>query len=169
MGYLHVYTGEGKGKTSAAFGMALRALGRGKRVFIGQFLKHEASGEVLALRDFPGVELRLFGSPRHVGDPMGEKDGRAALEGLSAAREAVASGAYQLVILDELNIALGRGLLAMADVEELIASGGEETELVFTGRYAPRELREAADLVTEMVCERHYSRKGVAAREGIEY
>ena len=169
MGYLHVYTGNGKGKTTAAFGLALRALGRGRRVFVGQFVKHEPTGEAIGLLRIEGADHAMFGSPRCVGEDMKESDRNAAAAGLAAARKIVASGAYDLVVLDELNVAVATNLLKIEDVLELAASRGPDCELVITGRYADQRLIESADLVTEMVDRKHYVRSGVYAREGIEF
>lgn len=169
MAFAQLYTGDGKGKTTAAFGLALRAIGRGQRVFIGQFLKHHATGEALALISLPGVEHQLFGLSRKVGDAMNAKDKEAAAKGLELAQNAVSSGAFNVVVLDELNVALAKNIINLEDVLSLIAQRHTDTELVITGRWAHDEVIAAADLVTCMECVKHYAQKGVLAREGIEY
>ncbi len=169
MNFFQIYTGSGKGKTTAAFGLALRAAGRGQRVFIGQFFKHEYSGEALSLKLLPTVTHELFGSPRSVYDPVIDRDKAAARTGMERARTAVASSSFNLVILDELNVAVARGLVPVEDVLELAALRSMTCELVITGRDAHPRLIEAADLVTEMKPLKHYIDKGIAAREGIEY
>jgi cob(I)alamin adenosyltransferase len=168
MAYFQVYTGDGKGKTTAAFGLALRAAGRGKRVFIGQFLKHEASGEVLACASLPGVRVEFFGVARRVGDAMRVEDADAARAGLARAKCLLAEGNYDLVILDELNYAAFKDLVDIGMILDLVRSRPDTCELVVTGRNAPPRLLDEADLVTEMREIKHYARSGVAAREGIE-
>ncbi len=169
-GYVQVYTGEGKGKTTAAFGLALRAAGHGKHVFIGQFMKGRPCGEIAALSLHPEVTVEQFGSPGcirrdettsgHVSD---------AGRGLARATAALVSGDYDLVVLDELDVAVLFGLLSDADCARLIESRPSRVELVITGRGAPRAVLDRADLVTEMREVRHYYRRGVPARAGIEF
>ena len=150
-GYVQVYTGNGKGKTTAALGLALRALGAGMRVFLGQFLKCGDSSELAALKQFGGaIQIRQFGRPRFVIAP-GDEDREAARRGLLAAMEAVPSGDYGLVILDEACMAAHLGLIPVRELLELADRKRGETELVFTGRYCPPMLLERADLVTEML------------------
>ncbi len=169
MNCFQIYTGCGKGKTTAAFGLALRAAGHGKRVFIGQFLKHEYSGETIPLKLLPSVVHELFGATRSVYEPVSERDEKAARAGMERARALLASGSFDLVILDELNVAVARGLVPVEEVLALVALRPASCELVVTGRDAHPRLVEAADLVTEMRPVKHYIDKGVAAREGIEY
>lgn len=169
MGFFHIYTGCGKGKTTAAFGLALRAAGRGKRVFIGQFLKHDYSGETLLLSRLGSVSHELFGIPRSVYDPTTDADRVAAGRGLARAQEVLRSDSFDLVILDELNVAVSRGLVPVEQVLDLVSSRSPDCELVITGRDAHPSLVAAADLVTEMRPVKHYIDKGIAAREGIEY
>jgi len=167
-GYVQVYTGNGKGKTTAALGLALRALGAGIRVFFGQFLKCGEYSELAALKKFgEAIQIRQFGRPEFVITP-GEEDREAARRGLLAAMEAVSSGDYGLVILDEACMAAHLGLISVRDLLELAARKRGETELVFTGRYCPVMLLERADLVTEMLEVKHYFHAGIKARKGIE-
>lgn len=169
MSYVHVYTGNGKGKTTAALGLALRALGHGMRVYIAQFLKGMDYGELHSLRFFPNVTLERFGRPKFVHGKPDEEDMKLALHGLNRCREAISSGEYDVVILDEANIAVHLGLFSVQDLLDVISKRHERTEVILTGRYAPKELIDAADLVTEMVEVKHYYTKGVQARKGIEF
>lgn len=168
-GCVHVYTGEGKGKTTAAMGLALRSVGHGRRVFIGQFMKPGTSGELAALAHHDGVDVEHYGRERFIFAAPEESDCRGAREGVSSALEAIASGRYDLVVLDEIDIALACGLVTLDDCRQLMAVRPENVELVFTGRSAPPEIIDSADLVTEMREVKHYFRRGVRAREGIEY
>lgn len=169
MGFVHVYTGNGKGKTSAALGLALRALGYGMKVYIAQFLKGMDYGELHSLKRFENVTLERFGRPRFIHGKPDEEDVKLAMEGLKRCREVVSSGEYDIVIMDEANIAVFLGLISVKDLLEVIAKRHERTEVIITGRYAPKELIDVADLVTEMVEIKHYYSKGVQARKGIEY
>ncbi len=168
-GYVQVYTGNGKGKTTAALGLALRALGAGFRVFLGQFLKSGVYSEIKALEKFaPRIEIRQFGRGCFVKGNPSEEDIRLAKEGFSLSRRKVLSSDFELVILDELNLAIHFGLLPLEEVLELVKEKPAGVELVITGRYAPEALIEVADLVTEMREIKHYYRRGVKARVGIE-
>lgn len=169
-GLVQVYTGDGKGKTTAALGLALRAAGQGFRVYIAQFMKGIPYGEVLALRQVAGITLRQFGRAEWVHpERVREEDRQAAQEGLQAAKAAVFSGEYDLVILDEINVALAWGLLPQAEVLALVSAKPPPVELVLTGRYAPAKVMELADLVTEMKLVKHPYDKGIRARRGIEF
>lgn len=169
-GYVHLYTGEGKGKTTAAFGLALRTLGHGGRVFVVQFMKKGKTGEVRALSAF-GDSLKVIQTgPAGFLNPDNRKEfARAAKRGLAKLKGALFSREYNLVIGDELSVAVGLGLIPVGDVLELISKRPAGPELVITGRYAPQELLDTADLVTEMREMKHYYRKGVKARKGIEF
>lgn len=166
-GLVQVYTGEGKGKTTAAFGLAMRAAGRGLAVKVIQFLKGRESGEVAAARRL-GIEVAQFGGPGWVDlaspSPADHERARAAFE---AAREAV--GAADVLILDEANVALAAGLLQVEEVLSLLEGRPTGVEVVLTGRGAPVALVARADLVTEMLAIKHPYHQGVRAREGIEY
>ncbi len=170
MGYIHLYTGNGKGKTTAAVGLATRAVGRGQRVLFVQFMKPEGGyGEQTALRKL-GVEVHAFGRNSFVKmHNPDEVDIRLARDGLEFAREALSSGEYDLIVLDEINVAAHCGLVSVEDVLDAVRSRAERTEVVLTGRYAPPAFIEMADLVTEMREVKHYFREGVMAREGVEF
>ena len=169
-GYTQVYTGSGKGKTTAAFGCALRAAGCGLRVCVIQFMKNKPSGELRGLSALPQVTIKQFGAgPVVRKESLSEDDYKCAREGLSCAGEALCGKEYGLVVLDEINIAVHMGLLKKEDLLELIKNRPAETELIITGRYADPAVIEVADLVTEMTQVKHYYDKGVEAREGVEY
>ena len=168
-GYVQVYTGDGKGKTTAALGLALRAAGAGLRVFIAQFAKGRASAEHAALGRFRDlIALRHYGGGRFLRGEPGPEDVRLAREGFLAARDAVMSGDYAVVVLDEANVAARFGLFGVDDLLELIDRKPREVELVITGRWADPRVVAKADLVTEMREVRHYHSRGVRARAGIE-
>ena len=168
-GYVQVYTGDGKGKTTAALGLALRAAGAGLNVFIGQFLKAEPTSEVAALERFADtVAVRQYGRGCFIrGEPTPE-DVEAAQQGLEEVRDAVLSGHYAVVILDEANVAVDKKLIPVDALLDLIAARPESVELVITGRGAHPKIVAAADLVTHMAAVKHYYRDGVRARKGIE-
>ena len=168
-GCIQVYTGDGKGKTTASLGLALRALGAGLRVYIGQFIKSGGYSEIKALRKFKGrLTVEQYGRGCFIKARPDLKDIRLAEKGFAKARDAVMSKAYDVVILDELNIALYFRLLRVDNVLRLLKERPKYVEVVITGRKAPKELIAAADLVTEMKEMKHYYRKGVLARCGIE-
>ncbi len=169
-GYIQVYTGDGKGKTTAAMGLIVRALGAGLKVYFGQFLKNHPYSEVKGLASFPGHNLRhdQFGTKRRVSDPMTEADYEAALKGLETAEREMLEGGYDLVILDEFNIVAGYKLVDEKRLKAFIDNKPEGTELVLTGRSAPDWLIERADLATEMKMVKHYYEAGIPARKGIE-
>ena len=169
MAYIHVYTGNGKGKTTAAFGLAMRAAGRGKKVCVIQFMKPDKGyGEQISARKL-GIEVYPFGSNHFVSkkNPK-EEDVKRARRALEFAREKLKEN-YDLVILDEVNVAVDFNLVPLDDVLALMDELPEQTELVLTGRNAMEEIIERADLVTEMREVKHYYTKGVMAREGVEF
>lgn len=190
-GYVQVYTGDGKGKTTAAIGLTIRALGAGKKVFFLQFMKAKVYSEHKILPGIsPNLTLETLGKPffvvkegsmpeeelakwrdKVVSFPPGQPP-REYVElmerGIKMAKEALTSGEYQLVVLDEINVALHFGLISWDQVKDLIDSKRDDVELVLTGRGATPELIEKADLVTEMKEIKHYYTKGVEARIGIE-
>jgi cob(I)alamin adenosyltransferase len=170
-GLVQVYTGNGKGKTSAAFGLALRATGRGLKVCIIQFIKGGFDyGELYVADKLPGLKLKAFGRGKFVSEKKPDKeDVDLAEEALKTAEEAVKSREYDVIVLDEVNVALNLKLIRTERVLQLIKEKPGQTELVLTGRKAPKEIIEAADLVTEMVEVKHPYNKGFKARKGIEY
>lgn len=170
-GLVQVYTGEGKGKTTAALGLAMRAAGHGLRVYIIQFMKGWPNyGELKTVGGHPQITLRQFGRPEFVDPEKPEPlDREMAREALREARRVLTSGSYDLVILDEVNVALKYRLIELKDVLTLIEGKPERVELVLTGRYAPPEVIERADLVTEMREVKHPYKHGVKGRKGIEY
>lgn len=168
-GYVQVYTGDGKGKTTAALGLALRAAGAGLNVFIAQFVKGAEYSEIRALNRFADlIALRQYGRGCFITQDPGEEDKRLALTGLEEAEAAMLSGNYQLMILDEVNIATYFSLFPVERLLELIRKKPADVELVLTGRKADPRVLEIADLVTEMGEIKHYYQKGVEARAGIE-
>ena len=167
-GYLHIYTGNGKGKTTAAFGLALRAVMAGKNVYVGQFVKGIAYNETKCAEYLPSIEIHQFGRGCFIDRDPCEEDSRLAAIGLKASKEAIECGRYDVVILDELSIALYYRLLSLETVMEAISTRAPHTEVVITGRYAPQSLIDMADLVTEMKEVRHYYTKGVLSRNGID-
>ena len=170
-GLVQVYTGNGKGKTSAAFGIALRAIGRGLKVYIIQFIKGGFDyGELYMIDKLPNLKLKAFGRGKFITEkPPGNEDIKLAEQALQLAKKVVESGEYDIVILDEINVALNLELISLEKVLELIKSKPKRVELVLTGRYAPNEIIEVADLVTEMKEVKHPFNKGYEARKGIEY
>jgi cob(I)alamin adenosyltransferase len=170
-GLVQVYTGRGKGKTSAAFGLALRAIGRGLKVYVIQFIKGGFDyGELYMVDRLPNLTLKAFGRGKFITKkPPGEKDIELAEKALALSEEVVKSGEYDVVILDEINVVLNIKLVKIERILELIRNKPTHVELVLTGRYAPNEIIEAADLVTEMREVKHPFNKGYQARKGIEY
>jgi cob(I)alamin adenosyltransferase len=168
-GYVHVYTGNGKGKTTAALGLALRAAGAGMKVYIGQFIKNADYSEIKALARFgEQITLAQYGRGCFIRGTPCDADIDAARNGLRALFDALTSGAFDLVIADEANVAFGCGLITEADLLALMAARPFAVELVLTGRNAPPAVVAQADLVTEMREVKHYFQQGVMARDGIE-
>lgn len=172
-GYIHLYTGNGKGKTTAAFGLALRALAAGANVFIGQFVKSMRYGECSIAEAANALGkgqclVELFGNGCMLLRNPTEEDRAAARAGIARSLEALQGEAWDMIILDELTIALHLGLIADTDIEELLQIRPPHVELIITGRYAPDWLIARCDLVTDMQEVRHYYQQGVEARVGIE-
>jgi cob(I)alamin adenosyltransferase len=170
-GLVQVYTGNGKGKTSAAFGLALRAIGRGFKVYVIQFIKGGFDyGELHIVDKLPNMKLAAFGRGKFITDvsPSGE-DAKLAQEALKLATKVVNEGEYDIVVLDEVNVALNMKLIKVGDILKLIKIKPKHVELILTGRNAPAKLVDAADLVTEMKEIKHPYMKGVPPRKGIEY
>jgi cob(I)alamin adenosyltransferase len=168
-GYTQVYTGNGKGKTTAAIGLAIRAAGAGLKVYIAQFIKMGDYSEIKALRRFSDlITVEQFGLGRFTdGKPMRE-DIAAAQKGLERVKSIMASEEYKVIILEEANVAAKYGLIRVQDLLGLIINKPRDLELVITGRHASSRVIENADLVTEMKPVKHYFEKGVLARVGIE-
>ena len=168
-GYVQVYTGDGKGKTTAAIGLAVRAAGAGLKVFVAQFVKSEKYSEIIALERFSDlITCRLHGSGCWLRGQPDEEDVRLAASGLEEVRRILEAGRHDVVILDEANIATHFGLLAVKDLIGLIDLKPSGVELIFTGRKADPRLIDRADLVSEMREVKHYYQKGVLARKGID-
>ena len=171
-GLVIIHTGAGKGKTTAAVGLAIRALGQGFKVLILQFMKGRANiGEIKALShiDLP-LEIKQYGQAVFFKSRACEPiDIYLATKGLATFCEAMESGRYDLIILDEIIMAVDFGLLKLEDIKEAIAQKPPELHLILTGRNAPADLIEMADMVTEMREIKHHYNQGVAAQKGIEY
>ncbi|PIP13747.1 MAG: cob(I)yrinic acid a,c-diamide adenosyltransferase [bacterium (Candidatus Stahlbacteria) CG23_combo_of_CG06-09_8_20_14_all_34_7] len=168
---IQIYTGNGKGKTTAALGLALRAVGHGKNVIIIQFMKGKINyGELKAAKYLKNLKIEQYGRPDFVDRNNPAKiDIELARKGFKKAKAIIKSKKYDIVILDELNVAIDYGLVQLNEIVELLKTIPIKIELVITGRYMPQELLEYADLVSE-ICEiKHYFQKGIKARKGIEY
>jgi cob(I)alamin adenosyltransferase len=170
-GMVQIFTGDGKGKTTAALGTAVRALGHGLKIFVAVFMKGDYPyGEWEALRTFPNAKIARFGF-RTFTDPANIKpeEREQAENALTAAREAMLSGDYDLVILDEVNVATAWKLVGIEKVVQLIKDRPSQVELILTGRRADKQLIDLADLVTECVKIKHPYDRGTLARSGIEF
>jgi cob(I)alamin adenosyltransferase len=168
-GYVQVYTGNGKGKTTAALGLALRATGAGLKVFFIQFMKGMESSEQVALEKLGDlITLKRYGAPSFIMDVPSQEDIASAYEGLAEAKQAMLSGKYQVIVLDEANVAVQYNLFSVEILLDLMRAKPDDVELIITGRNAHQMIIEAADLVTEMKEIKHYYQKGIPARIGIE-
>jgi cob(I)alamin adenosyltransferase len=170
-GLIQIYTGNGKGKTTAALGLALRAAGHGLRTYLGQFMKGQRYGELAAVKALsPWITIEQFGRKGflHVSENPDDADVRRARIGLGKCRAAMLSKRYRIIVLDEVNVALDFELLTEAEVHDFLDAKPDDVEVILTGRYAPASLVRRADLVTEMREKKHYYAKGVKARIGIE-
>uniref|UniRef100_A0A7V3ZTW5 Cob(I)yrinic acid a,c-diamide adenosyltransferase n=1 Tax=candidate division WOR-3 bacterium TaxID=2052148 RepID=A0A7V3ZTW5_UNCW3 len=168
---IQIYTGNGKGKTTAAIGLGIRAIGHGYKVLMVQFMKgEEVYGEIKALKKIPNFDVYQFGLKTFVkkGD-LKKEEIEIAKKGFEFAQEKIKSKEYFLVILDEINVAVDYGLIPLKDVIELIKNCPKEVELVLTGRYCPKELYDYADLVSEINEIKHPFQKGIFNRRGIDY
>jgi cob(I)alamin adenosyltransferase len=171
-GLIQIYTGDGKGKTTCALGLALRAVGQGFQVFMVQFMKGWGTGEacIAAQRLAPDFTLRHFGRPALVNLRAPDPEDLALIrEAWDLARQVLAAGEHDLVILDEINVALAFNLIPLAETLDALRRRPSWVEVVLTGRQAPKELIKIADLVTEMRPIKHYYEAGVPARRGIEW
>ncbi len=168
-GYVQVYTGNGKGKTTAALGLAIRAIGAGLNVFIGQFVKGMEYSEIKTLtQKLDNIKVKQYGLRCFIRKEPTQEDIKAAQDGLKEVINIIQSGKYDVVILDEANIAVYYNLFKVEDLLEIIDGKPDHVELIITGRNAKKELLERADLVTEMKEIKHYYNHGVNARKGIE-
>jgi len=168
-GYIHLYTGNGKGKTTAAIGLAIRAVGAGKRVFIAQFVKGMHYSELDTLKRIPEIDIRQYGLDCFIKNKPTQKDIDAARTGLAEVAKVLSKKGFDVVILDEICIALHYHLVEDEEVLNLLKAKPEEMEIILTGRYASKAMYKIADLVTEMNEIKHYYNDGVQARKGIEY
>jgi len=168
-GYVQVYTGDGKGKTTAALGLIVRAVGAGLRVYLGQFLKNDSTSEIRLLRGrCPEVTVEAFGAGRFVRGKVSAREKARGELGLDHIRNAMTSGKYDIVICDEINVAAHFGAIAVADILRLIDIKPDNVELVLTGRRAEKRVIARSDLVVEMKNVKHYFSTGAKARRGIE-
>jgi cob(I)alamin adenosyltransferase len=168
-GYTHVYTGNGKGKTTAAIGLSIRAAGAGLKTFIAQFIKMGEYSEIKALRRFSDlITVEQFGLGRFTNGKPSAEDIVAAQKGIEKVTSIMNSNEYKIIVLEEANVAVKYGMIAVEELIELIDNKPFETELVITGRGASVQIIEKADLVTEMKAVKHYFQEGVPARIGIE-
>ncbi|WP_455089197.1 cob(I)yrinic acid a,c-diamide adenosyltransferase [Peptoanaerobacter stomatis] len=167
-GYVQVYTGNGKGKTTCALGLSLRAVCSGKKVFFGQFLKGMDYSELKAPNILPNFTLKQYGTDRFIRKNPSKEDYEMAREALEDAKKNMLSNNYDIIVLDEINVACYMGLISVDDIINLIRIKPDNVELVLTGRYADEKIIEIADLVTNMDEIKHYYKKGVQARVGIE-
>jgi len=168
-GYIHIYTGDGKGKTTAALGLAIRASGYGMKTYIGQFMKGQHYGELTALCDHPCITIEQYGDIECVHrEEITQKHIDQAQQGLKKARKAMHSHQYDIIILDEINVAVWFDLIKAEDVLELLNERPKNVEFILTGRRAPEAFIEMADLVSDVKEIKHYYTRGVKARNGIE-
>ena len=167
-GYVQIYTGDGKGKTTAALGLSLRAVCAGKKVYFGQFIKGMDYSELKAVEFLPNLKIKQFGQDCFIVKEPTLEDIEKAQKGLEEVKEILAQGEYDIVVLDEIHIALYYKLFNIEEVIGAIQDRASHVEVICTGRKAPKELIQLADLVTEMKEIKHYYSQGVQAREGIE-
>ena len=165
---IQVYTGNGKGKTTAALGLAVRAAGRGLKVYIGQFLKGRNYGELQTLRKIKNIKIEQFGRTCFIKKTPSKEDVELAKKGLEKIKKVISKRTYDIVILDEINIAVKLDLIKLKDLLSLIKNAPPKIELVLTGRYAHPEIIKIADLVSRIKAVKHYYKKGIKARKGIE-
>ncbi len=170
-GFIQVYTGNGKGKTTAALGLCLRAAGWGYRSYIGQFLKGQDYGELHSIKKFGDlIVIEQFGKKGfiHIEKGPDEEDIKLAKSGLERCMSEMKSGKFRIIVLDEINIAIYFNLISEEEINAFLDEKPEDVEVILTGRYAPQSIIERADLVTEMKEIKHYYQKGIEARKGIE-
>ncbi len=169
-GYIQIYTGDGKGKTTAAIGLAIRAYGAGLKIFFAQFVKGQEYSEIKALKKFEDrIFIRQYGRECFIYKKPTEEDIEIARNGWEQVKRAIFEEEYDVIILDELNIALYYELISVKDVIDVLKNKPVSKEVVITGRKMPNEFFEYADLITEMKEIKHYYQKGIQARKGIEF
>jgi cob(I)alamin adenosyltransferase len=169
-GYVHVYTGPGKGKTTAALGLGLRAAGAGFKVHMVQFMKGRRYSEIDAIEYLPNFTISQHGRDEFVSKEKPEKiDIDLAKKGFTHAKNLIKNGKHDMIILDEINVAVDYNLIPLDDVVKLIEEKPEKLELVLTGRYAHPEIVKSADVVTEMLEINHPYQQGLESRKGIDY
>lgn len=169
-GFIHVYTGPGKGKTTAALGLALRAIGAGMKVHMIQFMKGRRYSEIDAIENIPNFTISQHGRDEFVSKEKPEQiDIDLARDGFNYAREIIQGDKYDMIILDEINVAVDYNLIPLEDVLKIMREKPDNLELVLTGRYAHPEIIKNADIVTEMLDIKHPFQKGILARKGIDY
>lgn len=169
-GYIQIYTGNGKGKTTAALGLALRAAGAGMKIYFAQFIKGKPYSELSILKNrIPEITIKQYGLGCFIVDKPTEDDINAAIKGLNEIASIILSEKYDMIVLDEVTIALYYKLFSADRLIKVLQSKSDKTEIVITGRYAPDELIKIANLVTEMKEIKHYYKDGVEARKGIEF
>jgi len=169
-GLIHIYTGNGKGKTTASLGLALRALGRGYKVYIIQFMKNGNFGELISGKHLKNLTISQYGSRSFINkNYLEKKDIENTKKGLIKAKEIMRKNKHKLLILDEINCALAWKLIKLKDILSIIRNKPKQLELVLTGRYAHPKIKKLADYLTEMKEIKHPYKKGIIARKGIEY
>ena len=166
---IQVYTGDGKGKTTAALGLALRASGAGLKVYIGQFIKGKSYSELKILKKLENIRIEQYGEGCFIKDKPSKIDIRLACKGLKRVRKIIAQRNYDIIILDEINVALHLGLLKLREVIDLLKNTPKDIEFILTGRWAHPNIKKLADLVSEIKDIKHYYKKGVMSRKGIEF
>ena len=168
-GYVHIYTGDGKGKTTAALGVALRAAGHGMTTYIGQFMKGIAYGELAALKHIPLITVEQYGGSDCIRkEAVTDKERDQAMRGLIRAQDMMRSGLFDILILDEVLVAIWFTLLTEKALLEMLEKRPEQMELILTGRKATHPLIEMADIVSDIQEVKHYYHQGILARDGIE-
>ena len=166
---IQVYTGDGKGKTTAALGLALRAAGAGMKVYIGQFIKGRLYSELKMLRRISNIKIEQYGRGCFIKRKVKKRDIELAERGLRQIEEIINRRLFDLIIMDEINLAVNLGLLRLRQVIDLLKSTPKDIELVLTGRQADYRIVKLADLVSEVKDIKHYYKRGIKARKGIEF
>jgi cob(I)alamin adenosyltransferase len=169
-GYIHTYTGTGKGKTTAALGLGLRAAGAGNKVYMIQFMKGRRYSEIESIEHIKNFEIIQYGRDEFVSKENPEQiDIDLAQEGFAHAQDTIKKEKYDMVILDEINVAIDFNLIELKDLLKLINNKPEKLELILTGRNSHPEIIKIADLVTEMLEIKHPYQKGIIARKGVDF